>query len=225
MENESFFFSTEDQTFMISQSEGIGHYTMVTTHAHDHYELYYLLSGERHYFVKDKSFLVKSGDLVLINPRVLHKTVDSGLPNYKRIVIYFTNELILAQNSIIKTLVTDVFSLNHCLIRLPQEKRNPIENMILKMVQESKIQQPGYDILLKANLMQLLVNIFRNAEYNLAQTLEIPSPKHNKVSKIVEYMNEHYMDCLTLAEISEMFLISPYHLTRIFKESTGFTFI
>ena len=49
-------------------------YSMVARHFHDTYELYYLLEGQRYYFIDRQTYLVKAGDVVMIKPNQIHKT-------------------------------------------------------------------------------------------------------------------------------------------------------
>ena len=63
-------------------------------HYHDCYELYYLLSGERYYFIEDKTYHVKSGNFVLINSYDIHCTSHSGDHGYERILINFKKDFL-----------------------------------------------------------------------------------------------------------------------------------
>ena len=46
--------------------------SMKSYHYHKSFEVYYLYAGERNYFIKDKTFHVKKGNLVLINEYDIH---------------------------------------------------------------------------------------------------------------------------------------------------------
>ncbi|WP_164821275.1 cupin domain-containing protein [Paenibacillus koleovorans] len=41
---------------------------------HSNYEIYYLVSGSLTYFVEDRAYAVREGDLVFIDQHVLHRT-------------------------------------------------------------------------------------------------------------------------------------------------------
>ena len=60
-------------------------------HYHSTYEIYYLLSGRRHYFIKDSTYSVAAGDLVFINKYDVHKTSVLGSPQHERIVMNFSD--------------------------------------------------------------------------------------------------------------------------------------
>ena len=49
-------------------------FEMKTDDFHNHYEMYYLISGERKYFVGHSICTVNPGDFILINKHILHKT-------------------------------------------------------------------------------------------------------------------------------------------------------
>ena len=51
-----------------------GSIKMPSMHYHASYELYYLQTGNRDYFIEDKLFPVSAGDFVLIPPGKLHRT-------------------------------------------------------------------------------------------------------------------------------------------------------
>jgi AraC-like DNA-binding protein len=52
-------------------------FTMQHTHCRDHYELYYLFSGERYYLLEDRIYRILQGDLVFIPPNMVHQTAES----------------------------------------------------------------------------------------------------------------------------------------------------
>ncbi|MFD1910480.1 AraC family ligand binding domain-containing protein [Paenibacillus rhizoplanae] len=56
--------------FQIEQLRRIGHFNMDTDHFHDFYEIYYLLSGQRHYYIRNGMYALEAGDLVFINKKI-----------------------------------------------------------------------------------------------------------------------------------------------------------
>ena len=69
-------------------------------HSHEHYELYFLLNGEREFFIDNKMFVVPEKSLVVVPPYSMHKT--AGGP-YKRINVNVSPELLSqAENDFLK---------------------------------------------------------------------------------------------------------------------------
>ena len=52
-------------------------FNMPSKHYHDDYEIYYLLNGERYYFIENRTYHVKKGDIVLIDKYLLHRTITT----------------------------------------------------------------------------------------------------------------------------------------------------
>jgi AraC-like DNA-binding protein len=223
MEESQIIFQNVSGSFEISYKKAMGHYSMVSNHFHDGFEIYYLLSGERYYFIKDRTFYIKKGELVLINAYDLHKTMDTGVPNHERLLIKFNPEFIMTAGSPLHQILAALFKVN--VIQFSISAQNLIEELFSKMLQEIQTKKIGYELNLQALLIQLLVYSTRYTETNVTYTFEHPSPNHQKISEIVQYINQNYPDSISLSSVAEAFFVSPYYLSRIFKKVTGFTFV
>ncbi|MFS0724297.1 helix-turn-helix domain-containing protein [Paenibacillus sp. 1P07SE] len=49
--------------------------------------------------------------------------------------------------------------------------------------------------------------------------------KKDIIAEVKEYVNAHYNEQITLAELSARFFISPYYLSQFFKQKTGETYV
>ncbi|TCL65332.1 AraC-like protein [Hydrogenispora ethanolica] len=218
-------FKNAVNTFKVSNKKVSGHYNMAGNHFHNYYEIYYLLSGERYYFIKDRTFYVTKGDLIFIDQYELHKTTDTGVPDHERVLIYFTEDFIMTRGGMLPEILTLLFKNGNPLVRLSLSGRNFVEDLFRKMLQEAQVKGTGYEMAFQALLMQFLVYMARYLEQNQTNIFDHPSPMHQKVSEVAQYINGHYSETLTLTFLSKRFFISPYYLSRIFKEVTGFSFI
>lgn len=225
MRQENTAFHNQDYSFVLSYNKVPGHYTMPVNHFHNKYEIYYLLSGERYYFIKDRTFRITQGSLLFINTLELHKTTDTGIPGHERILIQFEENFISTANRSIDTLLSALNASYYHVLSLSSSEQQLVQNILFKMLEEAKHQLTDFEVCLQSLLMQLVVFINRYVQRNKAADFTHLSPKHEKVSDIVQYINTHYMEPLTIASLSEHFYISRYYLSRIFKESTGFTFV
>ena len=54
---------------------------------------------------------------------------------------------------------------------------------------------------------------------------EYRSSLQNKMSEVALYLIENYKKKITLKQVADEFFITPSHLSRSFKKTTGFTFI
>lgn len=199
--------------------------SMLTHHYHDHFEIYYQLSGERYYFIKDRSYYVKKGDIVLINTYDLHKTIHVGTKVYERILINFLPEYIEKfTHSITDVDLFNCFSKSTPVLSLSPKEQIFVESLLFKMLAEKKDKQLGYETYSRISLVELLIFLSRISPKQKNNYLAFPSSLHKKISEVTTYINEHFNEELTLQSIADKFYINPYYLCRTFKEVTGFNF-
>ncbi|MBO2944131.1 helix-turn-helix domain-containing protein [Paenibacillus sp. F411] len=190
-------------------------------HYHSTYEIYYLMSGERNYFIKEKLYRIQPGCLVMINRYDVHKSFMSGGPEHERIVINFDESFALSGGQT----ALPLFSQGDPLVPLqPQEQAQTLQ-IFNKMSQEATLQKDGYQDYLQLLLTELLLLISRFKQRPSAPAAYPINPLHEKMMDIVQYIHQHFQNKITLELLSDTFYISPYYLSRMFKEVTGFTII
>lgn len=197
---------------------------MMSNHYHDAYEIYYLLEGERDYFIKGRTYHIQKGDLILIDVNELHKTMDVSA--HERILLNFRRDFLPAafQN----TLQNDLFSCFHQdnnLLRLNTPEQDFVRDLLMKMLAENEAVRSDSMLYLQALLTELLIFLNRLMAQKSTGDFLFPNSIHQKISEIVVYMTANYQENITLGGISERFEISKYYLSRMFKEVTGFTLI
>jgi YesN/AraC family two-component response regulator len=224
-ETPSFSFS-EKEGFHLNHSVRTDSFNMTQNHAHDSYEIYFMRAGERFYFIKDRSYQVIKGDLVLIQPNVLHKTTESNSPNHERILINFKESFM---GMIHKEIVPDLYHVfeEGPVLHLDARELLVVEQIMEKMLREKKQIDTGTEGYMKLLLGELLLMIYRHIQQSdrKSRNTDHPTTLHRKVSDMVKYINEHYREPMSLKGLAEHFHISSYYLCRIYKEVTGFSVI
>jgi AraC-like DNA-binding protein len=199
-----------------------GYYTMQKYHFHDRYEIYYLINGERTYFIKDLTYRIREGDLVFVDKYELHKTGDTSLPNHERILINFTDTFL---NHFSQPLLYEPFRMKIRLLSVPSHEQEWVNRLLFEMLKESNDSLPGYETTLQSQLATLLIWCARRLNRGSGADFEHESPAHKKIAEIVAAINGRFEEPLSLHAIAKEFYISPYHLSRMFKRVTGFSFV
>ena len=192
-------------------------------HYHDSYEIYYLFSGDRYYFIKDKTYHAKRGTLVLIKPYEIHCASNFSKEPYERILISFKksflSELISAFQGVnfFKSFENDVH-----IIDVPPTERAFFESQLTSMLAEYKKDGEASKCFLKTALSELLL-------YSQSKGEECREEDHrDAVSKTVSlaaaYINNNFSEDISLTSVAERFFISPCYLSRTFKRVTGSSF-
>jgi YesN/AraC family two-component response regulator len=193
-------------------------------HVHDCFEMLYLTSGQRLFFINDRTFKVKEGDLILIHPNVLHKATSNEALNCEGILVYFFEKQ-LSPLKPLRQLLTSLFKSETTAFSLSLNACAFVDELFSKMLQEYRSKNQEYLLAMQAYILELLIFLSRNIKESQATSFEHLSPVHEKVSDVAGYINQHYSEALSLNFLAGHFYISPNYLCKVFKEVTDFTLI
>lgn len=196
----------------------------VAVHQHDFYEVYFFISGNVEYSVEGKSYLLKEGDLLLINPLELHQPrIGPDQNPYERIVLWINKNYL-------SRLCTNNTSLSQCfdntnpqhtnLLRLSRPQQKYISSKLSELLDEASSLDYGSDLAAEAVLTRFLVELNRLtlSTEKKADTEKNQSPL---VSEVLSYINHHYCEKISLSSIADEFFVSKYYLSHAFNSVVG----
>ncbi len=179
----------------------------------DIYEIYYLVKGNVGYFVSEKTYNVVEGDVIVIPPNTLHKTVPKNDQVRTRIIINLNK-------SFLKEFDSRDILLNNDVSIIHSEKGDRIGEIFHELLEEYKGKQNV--ALLKALTCELIILMQR--EKDKKNKLVEGSATSQLISDVVIYINSYYNSKITLEKTAKMFFTNASYLSRTFKESTGISF-
>lgn len=200
-------------------------YEMSSFHFHKKYELYYLISGSRRYFVDDNTYLVNAGDIVLINSDEIHKTGPVGDEGHTRAVMNFTEELLTPFSGNERVDLFSCFKRGIHVVSLPMRMRPMIESLFRRIYEERDSNTPSSLVMRCCLVCELLLYIDRfMSEQDSA--LKDNEYIHNKtIADVKCHISAHYNEELSLSDIATKFYLSPSYLSRLFKRVTGLSIV
>ncbi|CAN7267617.1 AraC family transcriptional regulator [Paenibacillus sp. LjRoot153] len=221
---EDFQFDNGEGSFSVSYRKALSH-NMPVNHFHSTYEIFYLMSGKRTFFIKDRTMIINEGDVVIISPNILHRTTNTEMPKHERLIVNIHEAHMASVNNSYRDIFQPLFENAYMIIQCPLHDRLAIEALAHSIMQEMQEKKPGFEMFAQTLVLQLLIICCRHAKQNALEPLEPPSPMYERILEVVRYMNNNYMNELPLHLLAEKFYVSPYYLSRFFKEATGFTFV
>lgn len=210
-------------TFIVSHRKALSHH-MPISHFHSTYEIYCLLSGMREIFIRDRTITIQEGDVVIIAPNVLHRTTNAEQPMHERLIINM-HEDIFSPDGSHKEALRPLLERDYLIVSGSLHDRWSMESLFRSIMQEMQDRGSGFELFARTLAVQLLITCCRHVRLNEPRLPASPSPMHDRISEIVRYINGHYMEELSLPLLADKFFISPYYLSRFFKEATGFAFV
>lgn len=215
---------------MLTQTYEVFHYCdsnldNVELHHHDFYEIYFFLSGDVDYSIENRIYHLLPGDVLLINPLELHQPM---LPQgtdviYERIVLWINKAMLYSLSSPQTSLTAclDINNPHHTnLLRLNPSQQDFIRYLMFSLINETESKDYGKDLLCVSILLSLLVGINRIAQSKLPRQEE-GGKSAALVQNVLEYINEHYGENLSVDSIASRFFVSKYHLSHEFKRLIG----
>lgn len=183
--------------------------TDVEVHHHDFYEVYNLLAGEVSYWVDGKTYHMRQGDILLINPMELHRPLITKDSKYERFVLWINKNYLDA--------LSVGSSLTQCFKGQSNHYRGAsITPLFSSLVSELQSQKYASDICSQGIFLQLM------AELNRLSPVGVQSGGLTALTvDVIDYIGNNYSRDLSLDSLSAHFHISKYHLSHEFKRDTG----
>lgn len=196
------------------------HWNMSAMHAHQDYELYFLISGQRRYFLGHTIYDVAPCNVVFIPRTMLHRTVALGNKGFDRYVINFSQE---HYDTFVRMTGRDPFApypKGACL-QLPPDKTRLLMKCFEQM--EQALNEAGeWAQGASATLFyEILLDCFRFGKPKQPCQEETA----DKIQQAARYISEHYADLLTLEDAAGLVHMEKTYFSKRFKALTGFGFL
>ena len=196
----------------------------VALHHHDFYEIYFLLTGDVTYLIENKLIHVMPGDVLLIPPRAQHQVlIRPEMSAYQRYVLWVEPEMLSrlssAKTDLARRLSPEAMGSNYQL-RLTSQQRAAVGQLLEALDRELGSGDAGADLLEESLLTQLLVTLHRLLERQGGQ-LDEDTRMNRVVAQVIDYVNLHYSDPLSLELLAEKFFVSKFHLSHEFNRQVG----
>jgi AraC-like DNA-binding protein/mannose-6-phosphate isomerase-like protein (cupin superfamily) len=196
-------------------------------HSHDFYEIYFFISGKASYIIEGKTYKLRSGDILLVNNSEFHMPViERGQP-YERIVVWLKPDFLQLKSrngTNLKLCFEGAAGRRLNLLRMDDERLSIIRGVLLRLGKAIAASGFGSDILREACVLELLVYLNRVCLDSRLEHNDIEDMEYNeKVSSMIDYINDNLESDLSLNELSGRFYTSRYHLLRVFKKYAGCT--
>lgn len=193
-------------------------------HYHSFHKIMLLLSGEASYAIEGCRYALEPGDLVLVSAFSLHRPeVTVGAP-YERFVLYISPEFLREAGSVGCDLETcfrwakEDFSF---VFRSPRQAQG-LQTM-LSQLEHSLVQDGfGQDLLCRCQFLEFLITLTRFLSDCRLEQVSTPR-QSEKISAVLQYLNLHLTEPLSIDTLAEHFYLSKSHLMHKFKAETGCT--
>lgn len=182
-------------------------------HTHNLFEIFIFLSGSASYIIEGTAYPLRPGQLLILRPGETHMLHLTGNLPYERVALHFAPALLSG------------FDPSHLLLKpfldRPLGRKNlyaiPLDTVLPALYQTTSFQDASWQgVYLSAQLFSLLSQLYQTS------TLPEPSPAEAS-SEILQYVNRHLCDPLSLDVLSRRFFMGKSQLNRTFHQLTGYS--
>lgn len=195
---------------------------MASMHFHPYYEIYFLISGSRKYFFKNKIFNLTHGNVIIIKPDEIHKAIqveNSQSNEYERFLVNVDVSLfslIEKNNKSIKPL------LKKGIISLNSEDLMEIIDIIKRIQREVNIKDDIYNSSVRNYIERILINLYLNDNYSISKQQVFKNDL--RLQDAIDYILDNYNKQITLEECANICFMSESNFTKVFHKVVGVNF-
>ena len=200
-------------------------------HKHEFIEIVYVISGSAQHSTSSGSYTVSRGDVVIVNYDTPHafREVPSDEP-FTAYDLMFTPDFL--DTSLIRAgdfnemcssfLFYSLFPAQESIgpdVHLAGSSYGVFGELFNKIYLEYTAKEKGYYELVRAYVIELIINLFRKLESSARGKL---SPRQKEaVMAAAAYLRENFHTHVTLDELATRIFLSKDYLNRIFREAVG----
>lgn len=187
-------------------------------HAHpDFVEVILICSGISEYLIHDKKQYIRPGDLLIYNSGVVHDEISGPeleIGSYC-VAIGGLHMPGLRENALIRDDAGYIFPTGRSF--------GDIRMLCDMMFRSLSSSEPRAESFCHSLMHALLIKVLAVAEGRAPEEeTEVDEP-HILGRRIKEYIDLHYMEPITLQSMGEALHISPYYLSHVFKQMSGYS--
>lgn len=211
-----YYFDYDERSFDIN---------MPFQHFHSFFEIMILISPHACHLIEGIPYSIRSGDLVLLRPSVLHRSeYPKGAPSQRLIISFLYPPALWDMAETYQKLFEPFYS-SLPIFRFPSQQKKLI-NEKLNRIYRYSFQDEDQDLktlMVHQMFVDFLYTLKQLAPYNTYTNEPLTDEASQKIYTIANYIHSHYSQELTLDSLSREFYISPYYLSHQFREVTGYT--
>lgn len=194
--------------------------TSFKMHLHEQLEIYCYIGGDAVYLVEGTEYPLIPGCILIMRPSESHMIKILSDKTYERFSLHFLPDIISGidpSHTLLKPFYDHPLGKGNLFLPTDFKLEQPLE--LLQNMCNTGISDMQKKIEIKIRLFTLLSTI---SSAFLSKQFELKNTDEEKLTqKILNYVNLHLFDDLTLGSLSEYFFMSVSQFSRVFKNATG----
>ena len=183
----------------------------------------YFPQGHGEIRIEGRLYPFSEGDLILLSPSELHLCTIAEDSPFERLTIHISEDILLPFGGDRRAFFSAFFGRERGvgnLIRAERVKERGLDRLLSAILLHAKGEHDADAVLLRCKAIELLAALGELVDAQ-APSDELPSIENGWVLEILQYLNAHFCDPLSLSDVAAAFYHSKYHICHLFREHVG----
>lgn len=194
-------------------------------HYHDFHKILILLSGDITYCIEGRTYDLRPNDIVLVNSGEVHKPIIRSDAPYERIIIYVSPDYLSEyrdEKNDLSLCLRQALSEQSHVLRLHSSMNGKLGSTIRELDRSLYDEDYANELYHRILFLEFMIQLNRAALHNHVEFIG-DSASNDKILAVLDYLNEHLTEDISIDELSSRFFLNRYYLMHTFKEQTGYT--
>lgn len=206
-----------------NNNENIRSQEALLNHWHEELEIAYITGGASRHYIDGKCICAAAGRAVVVNCGCVHNIIVDEIPEEEdglRCIVLLISKEFIEEN--FPEYQSVVFTNE-------KEQADPeFVELLMKLSRFDRAEErtPYQALYVRGLLLQILYCLCRQGICRREEVSEVNYQKNiERLRGVLQYVENHYTERITQAEIAEKFYFSKEYFARFFKKCTGMTFM
>jgi len=205
-------------------------YRELVLHWHEEMEITLIQDGTSDYKVGQEVFKANAGDIILIPPYCTHSACEIPGKTMISDSIVFHPDYLGANNqdfsatNYLRPMAEGQLQMQE-VIRDGDTGYKEIKGSFLRALDCFKKKPPFYEMLLKEDLLHILILLFSYGYIRESGDSHITSENRRHIKSALEYINDHYSEKISVAEMAQLAGFSESYFMSLFRQYVGMSCI
>lgn len=200
--------------------------SIVRWHWHEEVEFIYVASGQVYVTCETENIFASQGDIIFINQNVKHfiTPADAEHSRIQSLIVHPMFIIGFGHLDLERKYLTPILhdrSLKYIYVTVQDRDYDIYYSNVNGALKQFESRESGFELLTKAALLQVWKHIYDHvqAEAKATANPKTAAQDEQRVKQAILFMQEHYMEALTLEDIANSILVSKSECCRCFKRS------
>lgn len=189
--------------------------------ATDHYNIGITLQGHRRTITPLYAYSYQAGDVALLPPYILHRTLSEYNEPYERIMVKFTPEFV---EPFIKQVGQPVFNRLYetFVYHFSKASQDKLKSMFFDIYREYQKDTPYKEFIMQGMLFRIFTTVL---EEHISEEMELHKRQLSPaIMDAIVYMEDHYNEPISMEEVAGYAGFSAGYFSRLFHSQLGMTY-